>query len=440
MSRVVIMGAAGKDFHTFNTCYRDDPDHEVVAFTATQIPDIAGRRYPASLAGARYPEGIAIRVEADLVDIIREQEVDLVVFAYSDVSESYLAEREARVRAAGARFERAPVEGTMLTADKPVVAVCAVRTGCGKSQTTRHVASVLRELGYRVVVVRHPMPYGDLDKQRVQRFASLDDLTRHACTIEEMEEYELHIVAGGVVYAGVDYAAILAEASEEADILLWDGGNNDTPFFRPDLWICLVDPLRPGHELSYYPGRINFERADVVVINKMDGATPEGLATISKNLAEHNPQALVIEADSALHVADPSLIPGKRVLAVEDGPTCTHGGMKTGAATVAAQRLGAAAIVDPRPFAVASIAETFERYPDIGAILPAMGYGESQVRDLEATIARAEVDTVVIGTPIDLARIVRIRQPHTRVTYDLAERTKPDLRAILSERYPRSGG
>jgi len=435
MARVVIMGAAGKDFHVFNCCYRDDDHHQVVAFTATQIPDIAGRRYPAALAGPRYPDGIPILDEADLPTIIAEQDVDRVVFAYSDVSEDYLAERQARVTAAGASFERAPVEETMLAATKPVIAICAVRTGCGKSQTTRHVAAVLRELGHRVVVVRHPMPYGDLAQQRVQRFATVEDLSRHRCTIEEMEEYEQHIVAGSVLYAGVDYQAILDQAQQEADILLWDGGNNDTPFFRPDLWICVADPLRAGHELTYYPGRINFERADVILLNKMDSATDDQVATVRANAEAHNPDATLIEADSAIAVDDPRVIEGKRVLAVEDGPTCTHGGMKTGAATVAAKRFGAAAIVDPRPFAVGSIASTFEQYPEIGALLPAMGYGPDQVRDLEATIAGADVDAVVVGTPIDLSRVVRIDKPHTRVTYALAERGSPNLREILTETY-----
>jgi predicted GTPase len=435
MARVLIMGAAGKDFHVFNTCFRERADDEVVAFTAAQIPDIAGRRYPPSLAGDRYPEGIAILDEADLASIIAERAVDRVVFAYSDVSEDYLAEREETVRRAGATFERAPVEPTMIAASKPVVAICAVRTGCGKSQTTRHVAAVLRDLGHRVVVVRHPMPYGDLAKQRVQRFATLADLQRHHCTIEEMEEYEPHIVAGSVVYAGVDYGAILEDAEAEADIILWDGGNNDTPFYRPDLWICIADPLRAGHELSHYPGRVNFERADVIVLNKMDSASDAQVETVRANANAHNADALIVEADSAITVGDPSIIEGKRVLAIEDGPTCTHGGMKIGAATVAARRLGASAIVDPRPFAVGSIAATFAQYPDIGPLLPAMGYGPQQIDDLERTIAAADVDAVVVGTPIDLSRVVRIDKPHTRVSYDLAERGTPNLRQILEDRF-----
>ncbi|MCA8925463.1 MAG: GTPase [Planctomycetes bacterium] len=429
---VLILGAAGKDFHTFNCCYRDREDARVVAFTATQIPDIAGRRYPPELAGPRYPEGIEILDEADLATIVVERRVDLAVFAYSDVSDAYVDERRAVVEGAGARFELAPVEGTMLPTTKPVVAVLAVRTGCGKSQTARRVAAILRERGLRVVAIRHPMPYGDLVRQRVQRFATLDDLDAQACTIEEREEYEPHLAAGGVVYAGVDYRAILEQAEREADVILWDGGNNDTSFYVADLTIVVADPLRPGHELTYYPGRINFARADALLLNKLDSATPEGVQTVLANAARVNPGATILRANSALTVADPGLLrAGARVLAVEDGPTCTHGGVTLGAASVAATRAGAE-LVDPRPYAVGRIAETFAAYPGIGPLLPAMGYGEEQVRDLEATIARVPADAVLIGTPIDLARLVRIEQPHTRVTYELEELGSPTLRDVLA--------
>ena len=431
---VLILGAAGKDFHTFNCCYRERDDARVVAFTATQIPDIAGRRYPPELAGPRYPEGIEILDEADLESIVVERRVERVVFAYSDVSYAYVEERRQRVEALGASFELAPVEGTMLPSQKPVVALVAVRTGCGKSQTARRVAALLRERGLKVVSVRHPMPYGDLAKQRVQRFATLEDLDLHDCTIEEREEYEPHIAAGGVVYAGVDYQAILAEAEREADVILWDGGNNDTSFFVADLTVVLADPLRPGHELSYYPGRINFERADAILLNKLDSARAEDVETVLANAARINPRATILRANSKLTVAEPELIRGKRVLAVEDGPTCTHGGVPLGAASVAARRLGAE-LVDPRPFAVGSLADTFAAYPQIGPLLPAMGYGKQQVADLQATIAAAPVDAVVIGTPIDLARIVEIQQPHTRVRYELEELGSPTLSDLL-ERLP----
>jgi len=431
---VLILGAAGKDFHTFNCCYRERDDARVVAFTATQIPDIAGRRYPPELAGPRYPEGIEILDEADLESIVVERGVDLVVFAYSDVSYAYVDERRKRVEALGARFELAPVEGTMLPSQKPVVALLAVRTGCGKSQTARRVAALLRERGLKVVSVRHPMPYGDLVRQRVQRFATLEDLDLHDCTIEEREEYEPHLAAGGVVYAGVDYQAILAEAEREADVILWDGGNNDTSFFVADLSVVLADPLRPGDELSYYPGRINFERADAILLNKLDSARPADVETVLANAARVNPQATILRANSKLTVADPELIRGKRVLAVEDGPTCTHGGVPLGAASVAARRLGAE-LVDPRPFAVGRLRETFAAYPQIGPLLPAMGYGAQQIADLQATIAATPVDAVVIGTPIDLARIVEIQQPHTRVRYELEELGSPTLSDLL-ERLP----
>ncbi len=431
--RLLILGAAGKDFHTFNCCYRDNEAFEVVAFTATQIPNIAGRRYPAELAGRLYPEGIEILDEADLAEIVRSRGVERVVFAYSDVSYDYVAERERIAREAGAEFELAPVDETMLVSQRPVVAIVATRTGCGKSQTARRAAEILRALGKRVAVVRHPMPYGDLAKQKVQRFAEIADLARHDCTIEEIEEYEPHIQAGCVVFAGVDYEAILREAEAEADVILWDGGNNDTPFYRPSLYVTVADPLRAGDELRYYPGKINVQRADVVILNKLDSASDAQVKETLANVASLNPAATIVRANSRLSVADPSVITGKRVLVIEDGPTCTPGGMKIGAGTVAAKRHGAAEIVDPRPFAVGSIAAVYAQYPEIGALLPAMGYGSEQVQDLEATIAKADVESVVIGTPIDLTRLVSIEKPHTRVTYDLEELGSPNLEELLAE-------
>ena len=428
--KVLIMGAAGKDFHVFNTCYRDDADVRVVAFTATQIPHIDDRRYPAALAGPNHPDGIPIHPEEELAKLIAEHGVDEVVFAYSDVSDAYLAERRRRVEAAGAKFSTFDVDATMIPSSKPVIAVVAVRTGCGKSQTSRKVVSLLREEGLRTIAIRHPMPYGDLAKQAVQRFAKLEDLTAHDCTIEEMEEYEPHIKNGAIVYAGVDYAAILAEAEKEADVILWDGGNNDTPFYRPDLWITVADPHRPGHELSYFPGRVNFERADLILINKCDTAEEKDIAAIEANAKQYNPTAVVVRGNSPVSVADPSAIQGKRVLVVEDGPTLTHGEMKYGAGTVAAKKWGAAEIVDPRPFAVGELAETFRSYPDIGVVLPAMGYGEAQMKDLEATINGCDCDLVLVGTPIDLARIIDIAHPNLRVTYDLADEGRVFLDAI----------
>ena len=432
-TKVLIMGAAGKDFHVFNTVYRGRDDVRVVAFTATQIPGIEGRRYPPELAGPGYPDGIPIEPEDSLVELIREHGVDLVVFAYSDVSYEYVDERRRLAEEAGARFETAPTSQVMVESEKPVVAVCAVRTGSGKSQTSRQVARTLRDMGKKVGIVRHPMPYGDLVKQRVQRFASVEDLEKHDCTIEEMEEYEPHIRNGMVVWAGVDYEAILREAEKEADVILWDGGNNDTPFYKPDLHITLVDPHRPGHELTYYPGRENLEMADVILFNKMDTADPENVERVEVSVREHNPDAKVVYANSPVTVADPSIIPGARVLAVEDGPTLTHGSMKYGAGVIAARQHGAAELVDPRPFAVGSIAETFEHYPDIGTLLPAMGYGDEQISDLEETINGCDCDAVVIGTPIDLGRIVDIQKPHTRVTYDLERISGPSLKELLTE-------
>jgi predicted GTPase len=428
--RVLIMGAAGRDFHNFNVVYRDDPEVEVVAFTATQIPFIDDRTYPASLAGDRYPDGIAIHEEHELPGLIRDLRVDDVVFAYSDVSHEHVMHAASTVLAAGANFVLLGPEATMLDASVPVVAVTAVRTGAGKSQTTRAVAGALREADKRVVAVRHPMPYGDLAAQRVQRFAELEDLDRHRCTIEEREEYEPHISSGTVIYAGVDYGEILAQAQEEADVLLWDGGNNDLPFYRPTVHIVLVDPLRVGHELRYHPGEANLRRADVVLINKMDSASPEQVAQLESTIADVNPSATVVRANSAVSVDDPGAIEGKRVLVVEDGPTLTHGEMKIGAGVVAARRHGAAEIVDPRPWAVGTLAETFARY-DVGHVLPAMGYSDGQLAEMAKIIADADVDVVVIGTPIDLRRVIDIDKPAVRVRYDLdilpGEPTLPEI-------------
>jgi predicted GTPase len=416
--RVLIMGAAGRDFHNFNVVFRDDPDTEVVAFTATQIPFIDDRTYPSELAGPHYPDGVPIHVEADLVPLIRELHVDDVVFSYSDVSHEYVMHKASTVLAAGASFVLLGPEATFLDAKVPVVAVTAVRTGVGKSQTTRAIAGALKDAGKKVVAVRHPMPYGDLTAQRVQRYADLEDLDRHHTTIEEREEFEPHIASGTVIYAGVDYGDILAQAEQESDVLLWDGGNNDLPFFRPDVHIVLVDPLRRGHELRYHPGEANLRMASVVIINKVDSAIPEEVAGLERTIAEVNPTAIVVKANSRVTVDDAEAIRDKRVLVVEDGPTLTHGEMKIGAGVVAAQRNGAAEIVDPRPWAVGTIAGTFEKY-DVGSVLPAMGYSEEQLSEMEQIIAAADADLVVIGTPIDLRRIIRIDKPAVRVRYDL---------------------
>ncbi len=433
--RVVIMGAAGRDFHNFNVYFRDNPTYEVVAFTATQIPNIEGRRYPPELAGELYPDGIPVYPEAELATLIREREVDQVVFSYSDVPHEYVMHRGSLVVAAGADFRLMGSRATMLQSSKPVIAVCAVRTGCGKSQTTRYVSDLLQEMGKKVVVVRHPMPYGDLAAQRVQRFASYADLDRYKCTIEEREEYEPHLDRGLVVYAGVDYEQILRQAEAEADIILWDGGNNDLPFFKPDLHIVVADPLRAGHELRYHPGEANLRLADVVIINKVDTAGPEGIATVRENIYAVNPQATVIEAASPIFVDDPDAIRGKRVLVVEDGPTLTHGEMPYGAGVVAARRFGAAELVDPRPYAVGSIAATFQKYPHIGHLLPAMGYGDEQVRELEETINTAECDLVLTATPIDLRRVLDVRHPMDRVRYELQVIGQPNLADILAEKF-----
>jgi predicted GTPase len=430
--RVLIMGAAGRDFHNFNTVYRDKPEYHVVAFTATQIPNIEGRRYPPELAGKLYPEGIPIHPESELVELIGRLRVDEVVFAYSDVSFDYVMSKGSEVMAAGADFKVLGTRHTMVKSTVPVIAIVAVRTGAGKSQTSRKVSSLLRSMGKRVVAVRHPMPYGDLAKQRVQRYQSLQDLVTFKCTVEEMEEYEPHIVNGTIIYAGVDYEAILREAEKEADVVIWDGGNNDMSFYRPDLTITVADPHRPGHELSYYPGATNILLADVVVLNKVDSTTKENIETVKANIRRVNPGAEIIEAASPVTAEDDTLIRGKRVLVVEDGPTLTHGGMAYGAGILAAKKYCASALVDPRPYLVNSIAETFKKYPKIGTLLPAMGYGDEQVRDLEETINKADCDTVVIGTPIDLRRIIKINKPSVRVSYSLAETTKPDLSEILT--------
>lgn len=429
--KTLIMGAAGRDFHDFNVVYRDDERSEVVAFTAAQIPNIDGRRYPASLAGKLYPKGIPIHPESELAALIAEHAVDEVVFAYSDVTYQHVMRCSSLVNAAGASFTVLGARQTMLASKKPVVSVCAVRTGCGKSQTTRRVAAILRGLGKKVVAIRHPMPYGDLAKQRVQRFATLADLAKHHCTIEEIEEYEPHIVSGTVVYAGVDYGDILAQAEAEADVILWDGGNNDLPFYKPDLHIVVTDPLRVGNELSYYPGEANLRLADVVVINKIDSADGSAVERLRENIRSVNARATIVDAASPIFVDHPERIAGKRALVVEDGPTLTHGEMRFGAGTVAARKFGASAIVDPRPYLVGAIAETFAKYPGIGTVLPAMGYGEKQVGDLGATIDKVPCDVVVIGTPIDLRRVVDIRKPTVRVSYELQEIGEPTLAPIL---------
>jgi len=433
-TRVVIMGAAGRDFHNYNIYFRDNDRYEVVAFTATQIPNIDDRRYPAELAGELYPDGIPIHPEEQLEEIIREEGVEQVVFAYSDVPYDYVMHIGARVNAAGADFRMMGAEHSMAPSNKPVVSICAVRTGCGKSQTTRRVVKILQGLGKKVVVIRHPMPYGDLVKQKVQRFAELADLDKHECTIEEREEYEPHIVNDVIVYAGVDYEAILREAEKEADIIIWDGGNNDIPLVTPDLEIVVLDPHRPGHEVSYYPGETNFRRADVLVINKITTATPEGIQLVRDNIRKINPDAMVIDGASPQFVdGDPAEIRGKRVLVIEDGPTLTHGEMKYGAGVVAARKFGAAELVDPRPYAVKSIADTFKKYPQTETVLPAMGYGDAQVADLEATIKATPCDLVLIATPIDLRRLVDIDVPAMRVTYELQEIGEPTLEAPLRE-------
>lgn len=433
--KTLIMGAAGRDFHNFNVFFRENKDYEVVAFTATQIPNIEGRQYPPELSGALYPEGIPIYSESELVGLIKEKKVEQVVFAYSDVPYDYIMHKASTVLAAGADFRLMGTDSTQVKSTKPVVSVCAVRTGCGKSQTTRRVASILRDMGYKVAAIRHPMPYGNLVKQVVQRFADLSDLDLHDCTIEEREEYEPHIVNGVIVYAGVDYEAILRRAEEEVDIILWDGGNNDMSFYVSDFNIVVADPHRPGHEIGYYPGEAVARTADVFVINKVDTAAPDDIITVRDNLHAINQNAVFIEGASPLFVDDPSAIRGKRVLVIEDGPTLTHGEMAYGAGWVAARRFGASEIVDPRPFAVGSIKATYKKYPGTGNVLPAMGYGDIQIQELEATINNADVDLVIVGTPIDLGRVLKINKPSQRVRYELQEIGQPTLEDLLKAKF-----
>ncbi len=434
-TRVIIMGAAGRDFHNFNTFYRDNDAYQVVAFTATQIPDIEGRCYPPELAGRLYPDGIPIHAEAELNDLIARYDVDEVVFAYSDVSHEYVMHKASQALAAGADYRLLGPKRTQLRSSKPVVSVGAVRTGCGKSQTTRRVSDVLRGLGYKVVAVRHPMPYGDLAAQAVQRFVVHADLDRYNVTIEEREEYEPHLDRGVVVYAGVDYEAILRQAEQEADIVLWDGGNNDLPFFKPDYHIVVTDPHRAGHEISYHPGEANLRLADAVVINKIDTADLAPIAQVRQNVIDTNPDAIIVEAASPIYVEDAMAIRGRRVLVIEDGPTLTHGEMAYGAGVVAARRFGAAEIVDPRPYAVGSIAETYTKYPATGPVLPAMGYGDKQRADLEATVNNTPADMVLIATPVDLGRVIKIARPYQRVRYELQEIGHPDLAQLLEAKF-----
>ena len=430
-TRVLIMGAAGRDFHNFNVFFRGNPDYEVVAFTATQIPNIEGRTYPAVLAGPSYPEGIPIYPEEDLVKVCRDLSVAQVVFAYSDVTHEYVMHKASTVIAAGPDFVLQGPASTMVASSRPVVAICAVRTGAGKSQTTRRVSEIFQAAGKRVAAIRHPMPYGDLAKQAVQRFATYVDLDKHDCTIEEREEYEPHLDRGSIVYAGVDYEAILRQAEKEADVILWDGGNNDLPFYKPNLHITVADPHRPGHELRYHPGEANLRLADVIVINKVDTANPDSVAQVRRSIAEVNPSAMVIEAASPITVSgDPNELKGKKVLVVEDGPTLTHGEMAYGAGMIAAKRFGAEP-VDPRPYAVGSIAATYKKYPTTGPVLPAMGYGDAQVKELEETINLTPCDMVLIGTPIDLRRVLKIAKPAVRVSYDLQEIGQPTLEDAL---------
>ncbi len=433
--RTIIMGAAGRDFHNFNVFFRDNPDYEVVAFTATQIPNIEGRTYPPELAGKQYPKGIPIYPESELSRLIKELKVDQVVFAYSDVPHEYVMHKASEVIAAGADFRLMGLESTLVESSKPVVSIGAVRTGCGKSQTTRRVSLILRDMGYKVAVIRHPMPYGNLAEQAVQRFATYEDLDKYKCTIEEREEYEPHLDNGMIVFAGVDYEAILRQAEKEADIILWDGGNNDIPFYKSDFHIVVADPHRPGHEMKYHPGEANARMADLFIINKVDTADPDAVLEVRENLHALNPDAPILEAASPIFVDDPAAIRGKRVLVVEDGPTLTHGGMAYGAGWVAAKRFGAAEIVDPRPYAVGSIRDTYAKYPTTGAVLPAMGYGETQIRELEETINSADADLVIIGTPIDLRRVMKIDKPSDRVRYELQVIGTPTLEDLLKEKF-----
>jgi len=431
--KTIIVGAAGRDFHNFNVVYRDNDNYDVVAFTATQIPNIAGRKYPAALAGKLYPNGIPIYEEKDLEDLVQKHQVEEVVFSYSDVTYQHVMSLGTRASKAGAHFKLLSASRTMIKSTKPVISVCAVRTGSGKSQTCRKIARLMQNMGFKVAAIRHPMPYGDLEAQKVQRFGSIEDLRKYRCTIEEMEEYEPHIVNGTIIYAGVDYKAILDQAEKEADVILWDGGNNDTPFYTPDLSIVVADPLRVGNELSYYPSETNLRMADLVIINKVDSADPQSVFTLRENIRKVNKKAHIMEAASPIDAEQSELITGKRVLVIEDGPTLTHGEMKFGAGTVAARKFGASEIIDPRPYCTGEIKKTFESYPNIGILLPAMGYSDKQVKDLEETINKVPCDTVIIGTPINLKRIVKMNKPAVRVSYELEEIGSPDLAAILRD-------
>ena len=431
-TRALIMGAAGRDFHNFNVCFRNNETYDVIAFTATQIPNIEGRKYPAELAGPLYPEGIPIHPERELVDLIRKEKIDQVIFSYSDVSHEYVMHKASAVIASGASFVLLGSDPTLIQSSRPLVSICAVRTGSGKSQTTRRACEILEKKGKKVVVIRHPMPYGDLLKQKVQRFATYDDLDKHECTIEEREEYEPHIDHGRIVYAGVDYGAILHEAEKEADVIVWDGGNNDLPFYKPDVHIVVADPHRAGHELRYHPGEANLRMAHAVVINKETTAEHTNIEKVKHNIHEANPNAMIVDAESPIFMDDPSIVKGKRVLVIEDGPTLTHGEMSYGAGTLGAKKFGAVESVDPRRYAVGSIAETFRKYTHIGALLPAMGYGETQVKELEETIQAVDCEAVVIGTPIDLRRLISIEKPSVRVSYELQEIGKPDLEDVLT--------
>jgi len=433
--RVIIMGAAGRDFHNFNTFFRDNEEFEVVCFTATQIPNIEGRKYPSELAGRLYPDGIPIYSEEELPDLIKNYNADYVVFAYSDVPHIYVMHKASLAMASGANFLLLAPKDTMVKSNKPLIAIGAVRTGSGKSQTTRYIAKILKSMGKKIAVIRHPMPYGNLLEQRVQRFETLEDLDRYHCTIEEREEYEPHINMGSVVYAGVDYGAILAEAEKEADIILWDGGNNDFSFYKADLTIVVADPHRPGHEISYHPGETNLRMADIVIINKVDTADFENIETVRNNIFMYNPDAIVIEAASPIYIEKPEMIKGKKVLVVEDGPTLTHGGMAYGAGFVAAKRFGAREIIDPRPFAVGSIVDTYNKYKTTGNVLPAMGYGEHQVKELEKTINNSDAEVVIIATPINLGRLININIPHLRTSYELEIIGEPSLEDIIRKRF-----
>ena len=440
--RILIMGAAGRDFHNFNTYYRDNDEYEVVAFTATQIPNILGRNYPAALAGKLYPTGIPIYDEKELSSLISRLRVKDVVFSYSDVSYDYLMHKSALVNATGANFMLLGRNATCIKSKKPLISVCATRTGCGKSQTSRKLIEILMDQGLKVVAIRHPMPYGDLAAQKVQRFAKIEDLKKHDCTIEEMEEYEPHIVRGNVIYAGVDYEAILRAAEQDpdgCDIIVWDGGNNDIPFYHSDLHITVTDPHRAGHSMKYYPSEVNLRMSDAVIINKIDSAHPENISKIRYTISKIIPEAIIIEAASPIRVADPGVIRNNRVLVLEDGPTLTHGGMKIGAGTLAAEKFGASELVDPRPYLVGQLKDTFQTYPGIGILLPAMGYGEAQLQDLEATINACDCDAVVIGTPIDLSRVVKINKPHTRVSYDLQSIGTPSLSTVVKDFLVKNG-